>query len=194
MRRTAASNGVRRSCSVLGMLWVLIATAGTAAYAQVTVFVPGNASGYFGNPADEVVPLVAGITVSGPTTITVTYESGTVTDAGGVNTGPDGVSYPAFDGQFPLEEAKGVAPHTAVTNLDALIGAFVPQSTVNASGFMPVDGTKNAAPVGVLPNTLFFIGTKRTICVKQAGTLFLGINDMIVHDNGGGFTVTLSTE
>jgi hypothetical protein len=39
---------------------------------------------------------------------------------------------------------------------------------------------------------LFFIGTGKTFVVKLAGTLFLGINDNAVRDNGGGFTVAVT--
>ena len=39
---------------------------------------------------------------------------------------------------------------------------------------------------------LFLIGTGKTFRVSEAGTLFLGINDCWVGDNGGGFTVTIT--
>jgi hypothetical protein len=77
-------------------------------------------------------------------------------------------------------------------NLDALIGVFVPAKTVNLSGFSALDGTKAVAAVGIIPNGLFFIGYGKTLVLKQAGTLFLGINDFEVGDNGGGFTVTVT--
>lgn len=153
---------------------------------------PGTASGYFGNPQDQAVPFVSALTVDGPGTITVTYVSGTVTDCCGIDTGPNGVR---FNGrnihQFPLQERKGVS-YGWVNNEDALIGVFVPQSRVNAKGFSAIDGTKAATRVGIRPGGLFFIGTSKMFDVKEAGTLFLGINDVYVADNGGGFNVEVS--
>jgi hypothetical protein len=61
---------------------------------------------------------------------------------------------------------------------------------VQKTGFSPVDGTKNAAPVGIMPGAVFFIGASRTITVTEAGTLFLGINDCEIGDNSWGFNVT----
>ena len=43
-----------------------------------------------------------------------------------------------------------------------------------------MDGTKDLVRAGLLPSTLFFIGTGKRLSVSEAGTLFLGIND----DNG----------
>jgi len=170
---------------------VLIAAATTAA-AQTPVFVPGTATGFFGGPNPDIpVPFVPAITVSGPSWITVTYVSGTVTDCCGVITGPDGAPWPVGPEQFPLQEAVGVAIEK-VKNLDALIGVFVPQKTVQRKGFSALDGTKGITHVGIMPNGLFFIGTGKRFWSFQAGTLFLGINDIWVGDNGGGFNVTVT--
>ena len=133
------------------------------------------------------------LTVSGPGTITVTYVSGTVTDTGGVNTGPNGVPWTTGGAQAPLQEAHGTLVKK-ITNLDALIGVFIPQSRVQKSGFSAIDGTKGVAKVGIMPGHLFFVGTGKTFPVSEAGTLFLGINDMGVGDNGGGFNVTVSAQ
>jgi hypothetical protein len=172
-------------------IFVLLAAATTAA-AQAQVFVPGNASGFFGNPADIPVPFVPAITVSGPGWITVAYVSGTVSDCcGDSNVGPNGTTWTMDGAQMPLQEATGVVV-TAVKNLDALIGVFVPQSTVQRKGFRALDGTKAITHVGIMPNGLFFIGTGKTFWVGQAGTLFLGINDFAVGDNGGGFNVNVA--
>ena len=173
-------------------LVLFVAAITLGARAQTQVFVPGTASGYFGNPQDQAVPFVSALTVSGPGTITVTYLSGTVTDCCGIDTGPNGVK---FNGrkvhQFPLQEQKGVS-YGWVNNVDALIGVFVPQSRVNAKGFTAIDGTKAATRIGIKPGGLFFIGTGKTFAVKEAGTLFLGINDVGVGDNSGGFNVEVS--
>jgi len=176
------------------IVFVLFAAAvAVAASAQTTVFVAGNTNGAFGNPIDLVVPLVPAITVSGPATITVTYVSGTV------SVGPDlrevGPNGKLFDcgrtkQQLALEEARGIAG--VKCKAGALIGVFVPAWRVNHSGFTAVDGTKNAASVGIMPGGLFFVGTGKTFDVTQAGTLFLGINDTGVGDNTGGFTVEVT--
>jgi hypothetical protein len=74
---------------------VVLIVAATTAAAQAQVFVPGNASGYFGNPVNQLVPLVPALTVSGPGTITVTYVSGTVFFGIGLEAGPNGVFFDA---------------------------------------------------------------------------------------------------
>jgi len=175
----------------LAIFVLILSTIAVCASAQNTVFVPGNASGNFGNSTDLVVPFVQAITVSGPSTITVTYVSGTVQWGGG-EVGPNGGPYPASSFQFPLQEAKGVAPHSKIDNIAALIGAFVPQSRVQLNGFSAVDGTKNITAVGIMPSNLFFVGETATINVNLAGTLYLGINDTLVGDNSGGFTMEVS--
>jgi len=175
---------------MLAPLVLIVAT--TTAAAQTEVFVPGNASGFFGTPVNIKVPLVAALTVSGPGTITVTYVSGTVNFGTGVEAGPNGVVFVAGSPQqLPLQEAVGISAKTS-TKMAALIGVFVAQSRDQKAGFSAVDGTKNATPVGILPNGLFFIGTGKTFSVHHAGTLFLGIDDNGVSDNSGGFTVTVT--
>lgn len=175
------------------ILIILIAAVATTA-AQTNVFVPGNASGCFGNPDTGCPALVSALTVSGPATITVTYVSGLVYWNPCCSVGPDGGTWTGAPSQLPLGEALGVGLVTKVTNIGALIGVFVPQDRAQHAGFNALDGTKNVTPVGILPNGLFFIGTGKTFSVNQAGTLFLGINDFIVSDNSGGFNVTVSAQ
>ncbi len=117
--------------------------------------------------------------------------SGKVSEENGRKYGPNGGSCPNGCAQLPLEEAKGVFLGP-IGRLDALIGVFVPASRVNRSGFAAVDGTKGVATVGIMPNKLFFIGKSKTFPVTEAGTLYLGINDNYVGDNGGGFNVTVT--
>ena len=94
--------------------------------------------------------------------------------------------------QLPLQEADAVAGGK-VKNLCALIGVFVPQTRVqDHRGFNPIDGTKNFTRVGIRPGGIFFIGESKTFSVTQPGTLYLGINDQLVSDNGGGFNVEVS--
>lgn len=175
----------------LALLIVVFVAATVAAHAQTQVFVPGNASGYFGNWNDQAVPFVSALTVTGPGTITVTYVSGTVNWGGG-EVGPNGGPYGKSKFQFPLQEAQAFAPHTKIGNIGALIGVFVPQSRVSRQGFNALDGTKNITRVGIMPGNLFLIGESKTFDVKEAGTLFLGINDTLVSDNTGGFNVTVT--
>lgn len=78
-----------------------------------------------------------------------------------------------------------------VANLDSLIGIFVRQSRL-AEGFTAIDGTKDLTRIGLLPSSLFFIGTGTTLHVAQAGTLFLGINDDNAASNGGGYNVAIT--
>src|SRR5689334_16034289 len=106
----------------LAIILLILSTTG-AAFAQTQVVVPGNASGYFGNAADKVVPLVPAITVSGPGTITVTYVSGTVYLGNGIPTGPNGIAYNIGGAQLPLQEAHGMAGGK-ITNFGALMGVF----------------------------------------------------------------------
>ncbi len=181
---------------------LFMAVATVTANAQRTSFVPGNATGYFGNSNDIAVPFVTALTVNGPATITITYVSGTVRWAGEPEipeVGPNGGHYPAPGHQlqpfqFPLQEAKGFAPHTPIDNIAALIGIFVPQSRVQLPGFTALDGTKNVTRVGINPSGLFFVGESKTFTVNMAGTLFLGINDCLVSDNSGGFNVEVSAQ
>ena len=170
-----------------------VAMVGIVAHAQTQVLVSGTTNGAFGNPIDQAVPFVSALTVDGPGTITVTYVSGTVTDVDGEH-GPNGEDFKCgqYSIQTPLQEAHGVAGGKC-KYVDALIGVFVPQTRVqDRRGFNPIDGTKNLTRVGIMPGWLFLIGESKSFPVKQAGTLYLGINDMIVGDNGGGFNVEVS--
>jgi hypothetical protein len=193
------------SCAGAAIMFALLVAsfAPATATAQTSVFVPGNAGGCFGNNPGggnyQCVPFVPALTVSGPGTITITYVSGIVTWTPCCTTGPLGVTCSASGpptgcglSQTPLSESRGTQPKKTIIKIGALIGAFVPQARAQAEGFQPLDGSKNVAPVGIMPGTVFFIGTGRTITVTEAGTLFLGINDWYVPDNSGGFNVTVT--
>jgi hypothetical protein len=174
------------------LLTMLVLTAGVTATAQTSVFVPGNASGCFGNPSGGCQPFIVAMTVSGPGAITVTYDSGLVTWQQGSTAGPDGASCFCATQQLPLNESHGIGLISHFTKVAALIGVFVPQSRVTRSGFHALDGTKDITHVGIRPGSLFFVGTGITFTANEAGTLFLGINDSTVSDNSGGFNVTVS--
>jgi len=181
------------SIKIAFVLLLFVAAAAVAASAQTQVFVSGTASGCFGSGGVEVcTPMVASVTVKGPATITVTYVSGTVIwDGVGDTAGPDGVDCDWCEGQTSLEEGHGIVLQKK-TRIAALIGVFVPQARAAHKGFSPIDGTKDAVQVGIMPGWLFFIGQSKTFDVKEAGTLFLGINDTGVGDNSGGFNVEVT--
>jgi hypothetical protein len=189
-KRNCMGRPNRAATSLLSSLLLFIAVT-IPAHAQTTVTVPGNASGHFGNDSDLIIPFIPAITVTVPSSIAVTYVSGTVTDCCGVDAGPNGVPWPATNSQTPLLEAWAFSGGE-VPNLDALIGVFVSQRRMNRPGFQAIDGTKNVAKVGIAPDLLFFIGEGKTIQTDEAGTLFLGINDWYVSDNGGEFVVQVS--
>lgn len=180
---------LRTAAAVIRIL-TLTFVAAAPALAQTEVFVPGNATGCFGNPDDGCIPLVAALTVSGPGTITITYVNGMVNYGLG-EVGPDGGTFDVTPYQLPLQEAVGLAGGW-VANIGALIGVFVPQARVQYKGFSPVDGTKGITRIGIMPTGLRFIGTGKSVTVTGAGTLYLGINDGGASDNSGGFNVTVT--
>ena len=103
-----------------------------------------------------------------------------------------------FDlGYGPLEEASvdGGADFTTFSNtlpdLGALMGAFVPKSTVDSPGFSPKD--EDFGVPGIRSDQLFFIGLGPfEFKANEPGTLFLGINDNRASNNTGSFEITLS--
>jgi len=182
-----------KKASMLAGVIIFVAASALMVCAQTQVFVPGNASGFFGRAAHALVPLVPALTLTGPGTITVTYVSGTVTDGDAGEIGPEGTVWNIGPNQAPLQESQSIAGGK-IKNFNALIGVFVPAARVSHSGFTPVDGTKDATRVGIMPGGLFFIGQGKTFEAKEPGTLFLGINDYAVNDNGGGFNVEVTAQ
>lgn len=156
----------------------------------IVVTVPGNASGGFGSPSDQTTPFVLAIKVRLASSITITA-TGCVTDAGISCVTPDGFSF--FGMLTPLQEA-GLAGNPD-THVDGLIGAFVPAVTAANPNFKPIDNANPACSPGpcIDRTQVFFIGSSKTFAVGEAGTLYLGIDDFIVGDNGGSFQVTIST-
>ncbi len=199
----AARTGQIRMALSAATLSLLIALITIRAGAQTQITVPGNASGIFGNQHDRYVsgifdnhydlhvPFVPAITVNGPATIKISYVAGTVTGIGGVDTGPNGVPWDTHRNQSPLQEKDGIAGGR-IPNLDALIGAFVCKGRSDSPKFSAIDGTKGVVRVGIVPEALFFVGEGITYEAKEAGTLYLGINDWTVSDNGGGFVVDVT--
>jgi len=169
---------------------ILIITAAATTASAKHVYVGGKATGCFGNADTACKTLVTGIAVSGPGTITISA-SGRVKWGGGAYSGPNGRSACIPDYQKPLQEAQGIA-HGCVKNVGALFGVFVAQSWVQQEGFQPFDATKNLVQVGIKPGGLILVGRNKKLQVKEAGTLFLGINDDGVQDNGGRFSVNIT--
>ncbi len=177
----------KATASVLA-LFTLLAAVSTVADAQVTVCAR-KASGDFGNPVHTLVPFVPALTVTRRAN-PVHIRHGVVQFGIGLITGPNGAPWDNGPLQTPLQEARGVA-RGHVNNLAALIGVFVPKSRVDAPGFQAIDGTKNLTPAGRSEYALlhwYFQDHQ----VHGAGTLFLGINDEGVEDNGGGFMVQVT--
>src|SRR5260370_17070463 len=109
----ASLGGYMARMKTLLLLAVCVLAATSVVYAQqvtASVFVPSNASGSFGNPLGSGgAPLVSALTVTGPATITVTYVSGTITDAGGVNTRPNGDTCNTAAAHTPLHDQQAVS-------------------------------------------------------------------------------------
>ena len=154
-----------------------------------TVTVSGQTSGAFGLPSDATIPFVLAIVAPGPGAITVTA-TGCVTDVGVSCATADGFSFNG--GTTPLQEA-GVAGNPDL-HVDGLIGALVPAAVAANPTFKPVDSSKSACAPGpcIDRGQLFFIGSSKVFSVSQPSTLYLGIDDFIILDNGGAFTVTVT--
>jgi hypothetical protein len=166
--------------------------AGPAGATSATCTVPAVATGSFGKPTTSGgagMPLVPCITVSTPGTIIITAQ-GSWSYRDNETNGPNGECNTAAGFQLPLQEAVGTAPPTSCS-AGALIGAFVPASIVQSSGFNAVDGTKNRSLIGITPNSLFFVGEYTAFEANGPGTLFLGINDGTPDDNSGQLTVQI---
>jgi len=89
--------------------------------------------------------------------------------------GPDG--YDLRTVQQPLTER----------NLGALIGKVVVAVTVIKDEKTGEEKTEEVAE-------LFFVGARNRVAMPTTGRLYLGINELIVGDNAGEFTVLVETE
>jgi hypothetical protein len=145
------------------LLVVFVATATMAACAQTSVFIPANASGHFGNPANQIKPTGPAITVSGPATITVTYLSGTIIDKTvwlSARRLWRGTTTTTYGSRFKKVKCD------AVKNADCLIGIFFSSAKWMHSGFQAIDGTKGIVAIGIMPGNLFFMGKGRSFKVS----------------------------
>jgi hypothetical protein len=186
----------RFAMSRIGIL-ILAALAYPAALTATTIQVSGKSTGFFGSPnSGDTLLLTLGLTVSAPVSIEI-GATGIVTDFNNqgqfLQVDPNGTDFTSIFGDvLPLQEAQGLPPNTPTTQLDALMGAFVPAAIAGLPNFVPEDAAKvGPGQVGINAASLFFIGAGPfTFSTPGAGTLYLGINDSFVADNGGGFSVT----
>ncbi len=174
-------------------LFVAMVLGSSIAYAEsVTVTVPTSATGGFGSPNTGYAPLFKALTATRAGTIVVRYKSGTWSPGTGTS-GPNGIlqNIPGND-YVPLQETVGVTGGT-ISNLMALMAAFVPESDVNTVGFSAVDQTIiQTDAVGISPSDVFFVGSRKSIQVSGPGTLFLGPNDCTAFDGSGSLVVAVS--
>ena len=73
------------------------------------------------------------------------------------------------------------------------MGVLVPAAIANEPTFQAIDSKNSACHPGpcIDAGLLNPMGANNLLAVPQAGTLFLGIDDFIVGDNGGRFDVSL---
>jgi len=178
---------MRRSVPLVAAIFVALGIA------NADVIVPGKASGGFGSPSDQMNPLIPALTVAGPAVIQITA-TGCLTDVvGPACITPDGFSFTGNSAELtPLQEA-GVFPPPTDPRTDGLMDALVPATIANQPTFQAIDSRNPACHPGpcIDPGLLSPIGTNNFLIVQQAGTLFLGIDDFIIGDNGGRFDVSL---
>jgi len=204
---------MRHYIAAIVALFIMIPHAGSAEQNVVitttaSIQVSSLVNGRFG--FDQTIygiqsaPLVQAFNVTGPGIITIIASGSWSCGWPTGHYGPAGVLVTPNPGyQYPLQEKDGV--YGTPTPVCALFGAFVPATTVSSPGFQPVDGTKatlggtiggtNRAPfVGIMPNTLFYIGDGTRITVREPGVIFLGVNDVNDQsaDNSGSVTVTIA--
>ena len=117
---------------------LIMLPAATSAGTQAQVFVPGNASGLLGNPADHGGAVGASPHGERAGEHTFAYVSGVAIDGGGNNIGPTGVRWNTGGAQSPLQGTKGVSGGT-IYNLNALIGVSVPAPTANRTAMVSTE-------------------------------------------------------
>lgn len=177
--------------------WALLIAAIAISPLYADVVVPGNASGGFGTPVDEVNPFIPAFTLNGPVTqavaVTITA-SGCVIDYLEPCVGPNGIPWTELGTTTPMQEAGLVVGYPDNT-LDALIAAFVPEPIADDPNFQAIDATNPVCSPGpcIEPSLLFYpMQNQGVLTLTEPGTLYLGINDFAVGDNFGSFTVTVT--
>lgn len=161
------------------LLLAVLGPGAAAAFAQENASPPGTSSG----PVRTVVISVAGETawtdtgleVAGGDVIAFQAE-GTITLQKGnpeAECGPDG-----YDLQTLQQPLTG-------RNLGALIGKVVIGVTVLVNEQTKEERQEESAVV-------FYVGSQGRLEMPAKGRLFLGINETVIGDNGGGFRVTVA--
>jgi len=128
-----------------------------------TIVVPGNTAW-----TDTEIEVIQGEEVSFAAEGTLFLQKGNPQ----ADCGPDGYDLRTL--QQPLTDR----------NLGALIGKVVIGITVIKDAKTGEEKTEEAAE-------FFYIGARSRVEMPAKGRLFLGINELIIGDNAGGFTVTV---
>jgi len=168
--------------------------------------VPANSTGGFGAPNGGWTTMVAAWTFSSSETVSIST-TGTIDLAPlqfGLNTGANGLTL-AVDNlhifpetYFPLEESAVelgnlILPRvegTLVSNVGALMAAFIPAATAFHPSFVAAD--EDLVGMGVSSTSLFFVGTDAQFTSPGAGVLFVGVNDALSSNNFGAYDVTVT--
>jgi len=137
-----------------------------AAVENRTVLVPGNAAW-----TDTGIEVIQGQEVEFAAEGTLSLQKGNPQ----ADCGPDGYDLRTL--QQPLTDR----------NLGALIGKVVIGITVIKDAKTGQEKTDEAAE-------FFYIGARSRVEMPAKGRLFLGINELVIGDNAGEFTVTVVTD
>lgn len=199
----ARSNDMRLVC--LATLWLLLGLGQTSEASPITITVDGRANGLFGDGGGRQargLPLAPGVLLSAGATVLINAR-GTVDAGTGVPFGPNGATSPLGTGGSnlstynPVEEqfvddgslALPRPTGSVIQNNIGLFAAFLPQSTVEASGFTATDEDRGGS---VASDALFVLGS--TFTATFAGYLYFGVNDWYATNNSGAFYVDISPE
>jgi len=150
----------------LTLVGLLVSGLLLAAVETKTVVVPGNAAW-----TDTGIEVIQGQEVEFAAEGTLSLQKGNPQ----ADCGPDGYDLRTL--QQPLSNR----------NLGALIGKVVIGITVIKDAKTGQEKTEEAAE-------FFYIGARSRVEMPTKGRLFLGINELIIGDNAGEFTVTVVTD
>jgi hypothetical protein len=154
-----------KGCRRLNLVCLLVTGLLAAAEETRTVVVPGNAAW-----TDTGIEVVQGQGIEFAAEGTLSLQRGNPQ----ADCGPDGYDLRTI--QQPLTDR----------NLGALIGKVVIGVTVIKDKETGQEKTEEAAE-------FFYIGARGRVDMPAKGRLFLGINEFVIGDNAGEFTVTVVT-
>ncbi|WP_276716582.1 hypothetical protein [Pseudooceanicola nitratireducens] len=177
-----------------------LATAGASGASALSLTVVAHANGFFGGSFHHngATAMIEGVSLSAGDSVAITA-SGQIAIGENIFVGPNGEDVHSSSGKVfafeytPLEEAAvdatpSLANLPLMPKLGALIGAFVAQPTVDASGFV---ATNVDVGGGINSTDLFFVGESLTYTAAFDGTLFFGINEAYVLNNSLAYAVAL---